>query len=301
MIMRKLVSFVMFCLLFISVNAQNFKPYIIAFESNVGVAEIKKEVNSNLQASGIEILGAYQPASDPNRWVIIVTSDELISAVKRIGGLSGFAVSQRVAITREGNKTIVSYTNPEYWGHAYFRNDFVSVSNDYQSFETRLIQAMRSTGNYLGTGFGSEGGMTAKELQKYHYMLGMPYFDDTVEIGKFSSYAQAISTIDNNLNSRIPDIYKVYKKEIPEKMICLYGIGLKGPKGEEKFMPVIDIGTPKHTAFLPYEILVVGNEVLMLHGRYRIAISFPDLTMGTFTKIMSTPGNIEEILTQCVQ
>ena len=66
-------------------------------------------------------------------------------------------------------------------------------------------------------------------------------------------------------------------------------------------MPIIDIGTPKHTAFLPYEVLVVGKKVHMLHGRYRIALSFPDLTMGTFSKIMSTPGDIEELLEQLVK
>jgi hypothetical protein len=36
----------------------------------------------------------------------------------------------------------------------------------------------------------------------------------------------------------------------------------------------------------------------MLHGRFRIALSFPDLTMGTFSKIMSTPGDIEEAMRQ---
>ena len=57
-------------------------------------------------------------------------------------------------------------------------------------------------------------------------------------------------------------------------------------------MPIIDIAQQKHVTFLPYELLVVGKEVRMLHGRLRIALSFPDLTMGTFTKIMSTPGEI---------
>ena len=61
-------------------------------------------------------------------------------------------------------------------------------------------------------------------------------------------------------------------------------------------MPIIDIAQQKHVTFLPYELLVVGKEVLMLHGRFRIALSFPDLTMGTFTKIMSTPGEIEDLL-----
>jgi len=45
----------------------------------------------------------------------------------------------------------------------------------------------------------------------------------------------------------------------------------------------------------------MGGKVLMLHGRFRIAISFPDLTMGTFSKIMSTPGNIEDLLKQVVE
>ena len=61
-------------------------------------------------------------------------------------------------------------------------------------------------------------------------------------------------------------------------------------------MPIIDIAQQKHVTFLPYELLVVGKEVGMLHGRFRIALSFPDLTMGTFTKIMSTPGEIEDLL-----
>jgi hypothetical protein len=45
----------------------------------------------------------------------------------------------------------------------------------------------------------------------------------------------------------------------------------------------------------------MGNEVHMLHGRFRIALAFPDLTMGTFTKIMSTPGNIQDLLEQLVE
>jgi hypothetical protein len=39
----------------------------------------------------------------------------------------------------------------------------------------------------------------------------------------------------------------------------------------------------------------------MLHGRYRIALSFPDLTMGTFTMIMSTPPTIKKMLEQLVE
>jgi len=42
----------------------------------------------------------------------------------------------------------------------------------------------------------------------------------------------------------------------------------------------------------------MSNEVHMLHGRFRVAIAFPGLTIGTFTKIMSTPENIQDLLEQ---
>ena len=98
------------------------------------------------------------------------------------------------------------------------------------------------------------------------------------------------------VKSMVSNLKKVYKYNVPGKQLTVYGIALSGEEGEEHFMPIIDISNPKHTAFLPYEILVMGNEVHMLHGRFRIALSFPDLTMGTFTKIMSTPGDIEDMM-----
>jgi len=131
--------------------------------------------------------------------------------------------------------------------------------------------------------------------------MGMPYFDDTEELGEFDSQADAISKIEGNLKKGVSNVKQVYKIEIPNRKMTLYGFALSGENGESKFLPIIDIKDPKHTAFLPYEMLVVNGEVHMLHGRFRIALSFPDLTMGTFTKIMSTPGDIEEMLEQLVE
>jgi hypothetical protein len=52
----------------------------------------------------------------------------------------------------------------------------------------------------------------------------------------------------------------------------------------------------KHTAHLPYELIVSEGNVQMLHGKFRIAVDFPDLTMGTFMKISGAPAGIEEKL-----
>ena len=132
-------------------------------------------------------------------------------------------------------------------------------------------------------------------------MFGMPYFDDTIELGDFDNYTAALAKVESSVKKGIPNVKMVYKVAIPGKELTLYGFALSGADGESRFLPIIDINKPKHTAFLPYEILVMGNKVYMLHGRYRIAISFPDLTMGTFSKIMSTPGNIEDLLKQLVK
>ena len=121
----------------------------------------------------------------------------------------------------------------------------------------------------------------------------MEKFDDVVKLNEFENFEDAVSKIDGKLAGSDDLIYSV---EFQDEQIKLYGIAIGGEKGEEHFLPIIDITAPQHTAFLPYELLVVDKKAVMLHGRYRIALSFPDLTMMTFSKIMSTPGDIKNAL-----
>lgn len=277
-------------------NAQSLKPYILGIESETSMEELKTSLKINLESEGIEVVGAYAPAADTQRWVMVISSEDLIAAVKQVKGISGFAASLRIAITTEDNKNIVSYTNPVYWGNAYFRNDYPNVAKYYKNLESKLSSAMGKTGQFAGTYFGSEDGVELEDLRKYRYMFGMPRFDDLVELNNFSSYSEAITKIDANINAGKEHISLVYSIEIPNEKLKLYGFALKGEDGESAFLPKIDITNPKHTAFLPYEMLVVDGKAFMLHGRFRIALSFPDLTMGTFTKIMSAPGDIKKLI-----
>ncbi len=295
--------FSLFISILISANlfSQNLKPYILGATSNGSIAEVKGTVAKSLQANGFNVIGQYQPASDANRWLLVVSHPKLDAAVKKFGGLRGFAATLRVAITKEGNETNISYTNPAYWGNAYFQDDYEKVKDTYAELSSAFKNAMAQVGAVKNTAFGSKKGESADDLREYHYMFGMPYFDETVELGKFSSTQKAVAHIDQALKTGKPGVELVYKHIIPGTDLVLYGIGLDGNDGEKKFMPIIDISNPKHTAFLPYELLVVNGKVHMLHGRYRIALSFPDLTMGTFTKIMSTPGDIEDLMRQLVE
>jgi len=280
---------------------QNFQPYTLAFKTDKKIIEIKSALSSALSSHLFEVVGEYKPAKDSKRWIIVVTHKELLKAAELEGGLRGFAITLRVAITEEAEGTIVSFTTPEYWGRAYYEDSFDKVAQHYEKVQLAFKNAFSSITQYDGSGFGSKKGLTAKDLNHYHYMAMMPYFDDTEELASFETQAEAIKKIDNNLKKGVPDLQLVYKVNCPNRKITLYGFALGGENGESKFLPIIDISKPQHTAFLPYEVLVVDGEVHMLQGRFRIAIAFPDLTMGTFTKIMSTPGEIEDMLEKLIE
>lgn len=278
------------------VKAQVLMPYILGATTADPIEKVIATLKTNLESEGIEVLGNYMPADDNSRRVIVFTDGDLVQAVKRFRGQTGFAAALRIGLTRDGDQTYISYTNPAYWGNAYFGENFPEVEQHYKNLTDKLTSVMKRIGTYNGKDFGSETGIEVEDLWDYRYMLGMPRFDDVVELRQFSSYEQAVSKIEANLKRGVEDVTLVYSVEIPGEDLKLYGFGLSGEDGESKFLPKIDIADTKHTAFLPYEMLVKGGQVIMLHGRYRIALSFPDLKMATFTKIMSTPGDIRDML-----
>lgn len=299
--MKRLIPIFIMLIAGFTAASQTLKPYILGATSNGSIDDAKALTKTGLENAGFTVVGEYMPVEDASRWVIIVSHPALDNAVKTIGGLTGFASTLRAGLTLEGSTINISYTNPPYWGNAYFRDDFDKVAGDYTKVEAAFKQAVDKVGEAKGTPFGSEEGEEVEDLRKYHYMFGMPYFDETKDFGDFDTYEAAITKIEYSLKWGKPGVAMVYRHDVPGTKLTLYGFALSGETGEGKFMPKIDITEPKHTAFLPYELLVKDNEVHMLHGRFRIALSFPDLTMGTFTKIMSTPGDIQDLLKQLVE
>lgn len=278
-----------------AVWGQELKPYVLGAVSNEPLPAVIESSREALKSSEFSILGEYQPAADETRWVFVINTPEMLAAVQKVGGLSAFATVLRVALTEENGKINISYTDPIYLAHAYFQKSYPEVSTEYMQVAEKLRTTMSTLGEVVGKPFGKKEGFTAAQVEKYHYMFGMEYFQDVVTLTEFSSYDVGKSIIRSKL-SKGGDTKLVYSIEIPGQKATLYGIALSGEKGEEHFLPIIDGGSPKHTAFLPYEILLMDNVAVMLHGRYRIALAFPDLTMTTFGKIMSTPGDIEGLM-----
>ena len=102
-------------------------------------------------------------------------------------------------------------------------------------------------------------------------------------------------------------VSKVYRIDIPGKEQTLYGVHIHGSDsitkcaGDQYIMERIDFKDVKSTPHLPYEMLVVGGTVYALPAEFRIAISFPDLSMvgsNSFASIMCAPTAIESALTE---
>jgi hypothetical protein len=99
----------------------------------------------------------------------------------------------------------------------------------------------------------------------------------------------------------------VYRIDLPDKDVSVFGVGIvqgdgtdSGDKDTDKeVMDIIDFKEVRSTPYLPYELMVQGNQAIALRGRYRIAVHFPDTAMvgdHGFTKIMSAPGGIKKAL-----
>lgn len=271
-------------LVFISpAMADNLKPYVLAKSTSGDVSSVVADTKAALEKQGFTVAGDYSPYGDAH--VIVVTNDELkATAAKTTNG--GFGVAQRVSVTKVGDSIQVAYTNPSYMAAAY------RMEGDLDGVADQLASAL---GNEQA--FGSEKGLTEKKLRKYHYMFAMPYFDDVDKLASFDSYDAAVAQIERSLAAGTAGATQVYRIDIPGKEETLFGVALSdGVAADQSVMSFTDKGELMHTAHLPYELLVTGNEAIALPGKFRIAVSFPDLGMGTFMKISDAPGAIRDAL-----
>jgi hypothetical protein len=286
----------LFLLATVSAQASDaiLKPFVLASKGAGTVAEKAEQTKAALTGAGFTVVGNYSPYADAQ--ILIVTSDELKknAAASEHGG---YGAIQRVAVTRVKDEVQVSYTNPVYMAAVY------RMKNDLSGTSTALASALGRVEE-----FGAKG-MTAAQARKYHYMVGMEYFDEPSLLAEYPSYEEAVKAVDAKLASNKNGITKVYRVDIPGKKESVFGAAMKG-SGDAKamddrfIMSEIDFRDIKSTAHLPYEVLVSGNRVYALYARFRIAIDFPDLSMmgsNSFMNIMDSPEAIRKALQKTVE
>lgn len=268
-------------------------PFVLASMSGGDVASVSADVKGKLTGAGFQVVGEYSPYSGAN--IIIVTNDAMkATAAKSEFGAYGAAA--RVSVTKNGNDIEVAYTNPVYMAAAY------RMDGDGSAARAALEGALGAQQD-----FGSEKELTASDLREYHYTVMMEYFDDPSELAEYDSQAEAVKAVEDSLAAGLGATAKVYRIDIPGKDETVFGVALKGKdaddcSGDEFVMNKIDKSTPRHTAHLPYEIVVSDGTAYALYARFRIAINWPHLPMlasetgATFFSIMCAPGAIEEAL-----
>lgn len=248
------------------------------------------QVKNLLTENGFEVIGSYNPGNKNSLGVVAFTRKDLKDAVLKHKHRGGLAAGMRVGLVNKGGTTTVSIVNPMYIFYAYLKEH-----TDKMPVAKRFTDDVKSTFSKMGgtlTGFGGE--LESKKLIKYRYMVGMQGYGNPADLATFSSFSEGLSKIDANLKKKVGNTVEVYRIVDPSNQVAIFGVGLLDPdEGESHFLPIIG---EDHVAAMPYEIILQGKEATMLHGRFRIALHWPELTMGTFTKIMSTPGNIEDFM-----
>jgi len=260
----------------------DLKPFILARKTAGDVSTVMKETKAALEDAGFEVAGSYEPY--PDAAILVVTSDALKAAAAQ-NRTGAYAAGQRVTVTKLGEEIQVAFTNPVYMQHAY------RLKADLGDVAEKLVAALGRLEEY-----GPKDGKRPKDLRGYHYMIGMPYFDEPSRIASFANHEEAIEAVEAGLAAGRGGARKVSRIDVPGTEETVFGVALSdGCGGDARVMKEIDFKPVRSTGHLPYELLVSGGEVVALHAKFRIAMNFPDLSMmgsHSFMNIRCAPDAI---------
>lgn len=271
------------------------KTFILAEKTTGDVAPVTAATKAKLSKAGFEVVGEYSPYDTAT--ILIVTNDTL-KANAANSDFGAFGAAQRVTITKADNEVQVAFTNPTYMSHIY------RMKSDLAGVTAKLKNILGDKGE-----FGPDAGLTAKDLRDYQYKWLMPYFDDQLELMDYGNQKVAIEKVESLLATENKGgAKKVYRIDIAGKEETVIGVSMAGPgkldcSGDKYIMKEIDFKKLKSTGHLPYEIVISKGKVYTLPAEFRIALSFPDLSMmgsNSFMSIMCAPLAIQEALTVAV-
>ncbi len=284
MILRWIMTW---ALLTFSFGAWAISPYIQGDSVAGGnIQAVATAVEGKLKSGGFKVVGKYFPKNLAGYGVVIATDEAMLDEVASVGGPAVLGAAIRVGIKADGS---VAYTNPDYWYRAYFRKSFDKKEAAVKAVQARLQDA-------LGAGKGQGGDESASNLSNYRYMIGMERLDSSKnQLAEYGSFAEALKTVRDNLAKGAGKTAKVYEIVMQDRKLAVFGVAMNDAGNSDgEWIKKIDM--QENIAGLPYEIYVVNNEVGAPHGRFRIALAFPDVGMGQFMRISSLPNAIIETM-----
>lgn len=255
-----------------------------AADSGAANAPVEKEVSaylngavtdvatakSALESVGFKVVGEYKIKKIGTS--LVFTNDALTAAASKEG--RGHAAVLRMLVD-DANKQI-SITNPVYFGKAFLQDDY--------NHETASAALGALNKAFPGLKM-SEDKWEFDGLGEYHFMMGMPYYQDQMVLAEGDTAALL-----EKAKSYKKGKLLVFEYKISETATLLgYELGKKTSKFVKK------TGSDK-AEILPYTILVENGKATAMAAKFYIAVSYPLLSMGEFMTIATIPGAVEKDL-----
>ena len=277
--------------------ADTIKPFVLASVSKGDFMTRVHEVETALKGAGFKLMGVYSPNMSKYHpyqaaSVLVVTNPALQAAAARTPH-GGYGAVLSVSVTQVNGELQVAYMNPVYMSYAY------RMKSDLHPVLAKLGKALGDQET-----FGAKG-MKPQDVENYHYTFGMEYFTNPMDLNTYSSHAKAVAAVTKALKAGKDGTKFIYRLDVPGTDQTVFGVGLNSPSdgnvNDAYLMSVVDYKKLRHTAYLPYQILVKGDKVEALNLRFRMAVFFPQLSMmgqHSFMTLMSAPDAVKKTLTK---
>ncbi len=247
-----------------SYKGKDISAYLVGKYVDVKSAKIK------LEEAGFEIVAIYSPVK---KGTTIVFTNEVLKAE---GAKPGRAHASVFRLFVDDKEKTISITNPVYFGKAYMQDQY-----NHTVFNAQLESINRVFPGLTG----SIDKMKFDDLADYHFMVGMPYYNDVDELG-VGTNEELLAKAKGYKKGKL----LIFELKLSETSILLgYDLGRRTKKFVKK------IGRANATV-LPYAISIENGKATALAAKYYLAVSYPLLSFGKFTTIASIPGAIAKEL-----
>lgn len=232
----------------------------------VGAYSDVDSVKSKLSSVGFEVVGTK--STDAGTTVLFTNAQMKAMANKPT---RGFAAVGRILVD-DANKQI-SVANPVYFGKAFMQGEYnhATAAAELAALEKAFGPLKDSADKWEFAG-----------LAGYHFMVGMPYYEDMMVVGEGST-AELVA--------------KAQKAKGTTAVVKL---------SDDRYVAFVDMDRrtngfvkkigAQNGQVLPWAVLIEGGQAKALSAKYFIAISYPSLTMNEFMTIATVPGAIENDL-----
>jgi hypothetical protein len=247
-----------------SAQDENVSAYLRGDYVDVATAKEK------LREAGFSVVATYTPVKEGTT---IIFTDE---ALKKEAAKPGRAHAAVLRMFVDDKEKKISITNPIYFGKAFMQDDY----------EASIYAAQLASINNAFVGLkGSVDKLDFDDLADFHFMLGMPYYDDSLELGE-GTHDALLSKAKNYKDGKL----FLFALKLSDSA-TLVGYALS--KRTNKFVKKIG---RQNAALLPWMISIENSKATALSAKYYIALNYPLLSMGDFMGISTVPGAVEKEL-----